>query len=180
MATHPPEIPIDVDSETGVWSTDGQPMLYIPRHFFMSHHLAVEEAMGHELYAELLYKAGYQSAYLWCETESATHQIQGAPVFDHYMKRLSDRGWGKFFIESLDVTQGKARIRLEHSAFAYHTGKAGYKVDYMFKGWFAGAMDQITSGVGFPLKTVATQLQSEAEIGKDFGLFEVRPIAMSV
>ncbi|RXJ70615.1 hydrocarbon binding protein [Veronia nyctiphanis] len=180
MTSHPPEITIDVDSETGVWSTDGQPMLFMPRHFFMNHHLAVENALGHEAYSDLLYKSGYQSAFLWCEQESATHNISGAAVFDHYMRRLSQRGWGQLFIESLDVRQGKARVRLENSAFAYHMGEAGYKVDYMFKGWLAGAMDQVTNGVGFPLKTVATQLQSEAEPGCQFGLFEVKPLATTV
>ena len=41
MSHHTPEMPILVDDETGVWSTDGLPMLYVPRHFFINNHVAV-------------------------------------------------------------------------------------------------------------------------------------------
>ena len=58
-----PQVPIDVDPESGVWRTDGLPMLYVPRHFFINNHLAVEAALGWKVYAELLYEAGYRSAY---------------------------------------------------------------------------------------------------------------------
>src|SRR4051812_34754834 len=64
-----PELPIEVDADTGVWTTDGLPMLYVPRHFFTNNHLAVEAALGRERYAEILYPAGYKSAYFWCEKE---------------------------------------------------------------------------------------------------------------
>lgn len=29
-----PEVPIEVDPVTGVWRTDGLPMVYLPRHFW--------------------------------------------------------------------------------------------------------------------------------------------------
>jgi hypothetical protein len=41
-----PQIPIEVDDETGVWSTNGLPMLFMPRHFFINNHLASEKALG--------------------------------------------------------------------------------------------------------------------------------------
>ncbi len=50
-----PQLPIDVDPNTGVWTTDALPMLYVPRHFFTNNHVAVEEALGEEAYAEILY-----------------------------------------------------------------------------------------------------------------------------
>jgi hypothetical protein len=59
------------------------------------------------------------------------------------MKRLSQRGWGLFKIQDIDLDKGTASVKLEHSAFVYVYGKVGRKVDYMFTGWFAGAMDQI-------------------------------------
>ena len=40
-----PEVPIDVDPETGIWRTDGLPMIYLPRHFLVNNHLAVEAAL---------------------------------------------------------------------------------------------------------------------------------------
>lgn len=44
-----PALPIEVDSETGVWTSDALPMLYVPRHFFINNHVAVEEALGAEV-----------------------------------------------------------------------------------------------------------------------------------
>ncbi|MRI33157.1 hydrocarbon binding protein [Endozoicomonas sp. OPT23] len=176
MTTHAPDMPIDVDSETGVWTTDALPMLYVPRHFFVNNHMAIEEELGAEKYAEILYKAGYKSAWYWCEKEAAEHGLSGDDVFIHYMNRLSQRGWGFFVIEELDIKNGYARVRLEHSAFVYQYGKVNRKVDYMFTGWFAGAMDQIAENLGYSVRTKAEQTRCAAEDGCDDGLFEVTPL----
>lgn len=175
MTHHAPEMPIQVDDETGVWTTDALPMLYVPRHFFVNNHVAVEDALGAEVYAEALYKAGYKSAYFWCEKEAQEHGLSGDEVFLHYMTRLSQRGWGLFTTEALDVAAGTCRVRLDHSAFYLQLGKVNRKVEYMFTGWFAGAMDQVAQAQGLDVKTVATQVQSQAEAGCDFGLFETAP-----
>ena len=176
MSTHAPEMPISVDDETGVWTTDALPMLYVPRHFFVNNHMAIEEEIGAERYAEILYKAGYKSAWHWCEKEAALHDISGEDVFAHYMNRLSQRGWGFFVTEALDLEQGTARVRLENSALVYQYGKVNRKVDYMFTGWFAGAMDQIARSLGYAVKTRAIQTQSAAEEGCDVGIFVVHPL----
>jgi hypothetical protein len=33
MAMANPSVPIKIDPDTGIWSTDGLPMIYMPRHF---------------------------------------------------------------------------------------------------------------------------------------------------
>lgn len=177
MSYHAPEMPIQVDDETGVWTTDSLPMLYVPRHFFVNNHMAIEDEIGPERYAELLYQAGYKSAWYWCEKEAEAHGLSGAAVFEHYLKRLSQRGWGLFIIEELDIEQGRARVRLENSCFVYQYGKVGRKVDYMFTGWFAGALDQIAESLGYPVRTRSVQTQSAAEEGCEYGIFEVSPLA---
>ncbi|SJN52783.1 DUF5943 domain-containing protein [Vibrio ruber] len=177
MGVHAPEMPILVDDETGVWTTDALPMLYVPRHFFVNNHMAIEEEMGAERYAQILYKAGYKSAYYWCEKEAQAHGIEGDAVFEHYMNRLSQRGWGIFTIEHLNIAEGTARVRLDNSAFVYQYGKVNRKVDYMFTGWFAGAIDQIAQSLGYSVQTQAEQVQSAAEDGCDYGIFEVSPVA---
>ena len=73
MAKIAPQLPIEVDSETGIWTSDALPMLYVPRHFFVNNHMGIEEVLGADAYAEILYKAGYKSAWHWCETVSYTH-----------------------------------------------------------------------------------------------------------
>lgn len=175
MASHMPDMPIQVDDETGVWTTDALPMLYVPRHFFVNNHMAIEAEIGAEKYADILYHAGYKSAHYWCEKEAAEHGFKGDEVWHHYMKRLSQRGWGFFHTESIDVEQGTAKVRLEHSAFVYQYGKVGRKVDYMFTGWFAGALDQVAESQGYSVRTQAIQTQCAAEEGVDVGYFEVTP-----
>ncbi|WP_110708394.1 DUF5943 domain-containing protein [Salinicola sp. CR57] len=175
MTQMAPELPINVDSDTGVWTTDALPMLYVPRHFFINNHVAIEEALGAETYARLLYDAGYKSAWHWCEKEAELHGLEGVAVFEHYMKRLSQRGWGLFITEAIDLDAGTAKVRLEHSCFVYQLGKTGKKEEYMFTGWFAGAMDQILEARGSSLRTRAEQTQSGAEAGCEVGYFEVAP-----
>ena len=176
MSYHAPEMPIQVDDETGVWTTDALPMLYVPRHFFVNNHMAIEKEMGAEKYAEILYRAGYKSAYYWCEKEAECHGIAGDEIFHHYMKRLSQRGWGLFITEALDVAAGTAKVRLENSAFVYQYGKVNRMVDYMFTGWFSGAIDQVAKSLGYETRTLSEQTQCAAQDGCDVGYFEVKPV----
>src|ERR1700759_597191 len=134
-----PQLPIEVDEDTGVWSTDGLPMLYVPRHFFTNNHVAIEAARGRERYAQQLYEAGYKSAFYWCAKESVTHGLSGLAVYEHYLKRLSQRGWGLFAFESADPETGHATISLRHSSFVLQQPEASGKLCYMFAGWFSGA-----------------------------------------
>lgn len=175
MSTHAPELPILVDDETGVWTTDALPMLYVPRHFFVNNHIAVEQALGAERYAEILYQAGYKSAWHWCEKEAECHGLQGAAVFEHYMKRISQRGWGLFDVLKLDLATGEAEVRLRHSCFVYALGKVNRKVDYLFTGWFSGALDQVLAAQGSAIRTHSVQAYSGAEEGHEDGLFLVKP-----
>ncbi|WP_417224138.1 DUF5943 domain-containing protein [Amphritea sp.] len=176
MSGHAPEMPIVVDDETGVWTTDALPMLYVPRHFFVNNHMGIEEEIGAERYADILYKAGYKSAYYWCEKEAEEHGLEGADIWHHYLKRLSQRGWGFFITEALDVEAGTATVRLENSCFVYQYGQVNRKVDYMFTGWFAGALDQVAESLGYPVRTQSEQTQCAAEEGCEVGYFEVKPL----
>jgi len=56
-----PTVPIDVDEESGIWRTDGLPMVYLPRHFLVNNHLAVEAALGREAYRDILRAATAKS-----------------------------------------------------------------------------------------------------------------------
>ena len=171
-----PELPIEVDADTGVWTTDGLPMLYVPRHFFTNNHIAVEAALGRERYAEILYPAGYKSAFFWCEKEAKTHGLSGLAVFEHYLKRLSQRGWGRFSFLSADVATGNAEIALKNSSFVLQQPGAPGKLCYMFEGWFAGAMDWVGSDTGRTYSTVSRETQCAAE-GHDHCVFSVTPKA---
>jgi predicted hydrocarbon binding protein len=175
-----PQLPIDVDPQTGVWTTDALPMLYVPRHFLTNNHVAVEDALGRETYAEILYKAGYKSAYHWCDKEAGKHSISGMACFEHYLKRLSQRGWGLFTIVEADPSTSHARIHLHNSSFVLAQPGKEDKLCYMFAGWFAGAMDWVNDTApdsakkGPRSKSIETQCAAE---GHDHCVFEVSPIA---
>lgn len=174
-----PLVPIDVDADTGVWTTNGLPMLYVPRHFFINNHLAIEAALGRRTYAESLYEAGYRSAYFWCDSESKTHGLNGMDVFDHYLKRLSQRGWGLFSVESADPQTGHAKIRLDHSCFVLAQGVAGAPRSagmacYLFAGWFSGAMDWVGQNQGRDYKTTSFESQCAGQ-SAEYCVFTVEP-----
>ena len=171
-----PEVPIDVDPNTGIWSTDGLPMIYLPRHFFVNNHLAVEAALGQEAYARQLYGAGYKSAWDWCEKESATHRITGLEVFHHYMKRLSQRGWGQFTVLSCDGDTGNCDVRLDHSVFVEESGsEAGRNLCYMYSGWFAGSLEWVGRAMNRDYALSSHEARCAAN-GAEHCVFNVRPV----
>lgn len=174
MAT--PSVPIDVESETGRWITDALPMIYVPVHFFVNNHLAIEKELGVERYAEILYDAGYKSAWSWCEHEAEVHGLEGADVFRHYMNRLSQRGWGQFELLDIDLTTATASVAVRHSVFHRPDESGARTGDYMFTGWFAGAMDQVLHGAGRARPTRAEQVFHEGQTNAPYGLFRVLPI----
>lgn len=178
-----PQLPIDVDPATGVWTTDGLPMIYVPRHFFVNNHVEAEAAIGREAYAASLYKAGHRSAWFWCDQESRTYGLAGMAVYEHYLKRLSQRGWGRFSFIEADPEHGEARIKLEHSVFVLAQGIAGVpvrqdKLCYLFAGWFSGAMDWVLETSGSPLRTRSHESQCAAE-GHPHCVFTVVPLDRS-
>ena len=170
-----PQVPIDVDAATGQWSVDGVPMILVPRHFFVNNHVAVEQALGVGKYSEILFSAGHKSAYVWCEMEAKTHGLKGVEVFHHYMKRLSQRGWAQFSVESVDPATGRSRVIVRNSVFV--TGHEGSprKTCYMFRGWFPGALEFVAASAGRKLKLTSTEIQCVAEGGHEHCVFESMP-----
>src|SRR3954471_9125779 len=131
-----PAVPIEVDPESGIWRTDGLPMLYLPRHFLVNNHKAVEQALGREAYRAILREATEKSAIHWCRSEARTHGLAPEATFRHYFKRLSQRGWGQFSIEELKPNEGRGRIALKNSVFALEAVQGGEQpLCYMFEGF---------------------------------------------
>lgn len=159
-----PIVPIDVDPVTGVWTTDGLPMIYLPRHFFINYHRIMEEALGESAYRRAAWKMGYDSAWQWCERESTTHGLRGLAVFRHYLRRLSQRGWGQFRVERIDETTGRASIRLRSSIFVLADSKqVGRKRCYLFASWFCGALEWAARDQGTSWKLGCTEISCAGE-----------------
>lgn len=171
-----PPVPIEVDDVTGVWSVDGVPMILVPRHFLVNNHIAIESSLGEERYAQQLFEAGRKSAYVWCEKEAHTHGLQGVAVFHHYMKRLSQRGWGRFQVEALDADSGHTRVRVDHSVFVLGHEGAPRKTCYMFRGWFPGSLEFVATLLGKRWQLTSTEVECAAEGYHDHCVFEVAPV----
>jgi predicted hydrocarbon binding protein len=136
-----PAVEISVDPGTGVWSTDGLPMLYVPRHFLMGLLRTTYEALGASLAEQRLYAAGYDAAFRWCGMEAAHLGLAGMDVFHFYMKRLSQRGWGLFDGAGINPETGTGVVTLRHSAFVADAGVgAGGKRCGFCAGWAPGAL----------------------------------------
>lgn len=133
---------------TRMGDTNAVSMMYVPSDYFTNTQLTVEDAIGYEVYAKTLYEACYKSAYHWCEKEAESHQLTGIAVFEHYLNRLSQYGWGHFSFESVDAVTGYAQIKLEYSSFVLAQPEKPGKLCNIFTGWFAGAMDWSTQRRG--------------------------------
>ena len=168
-----PQIPIDVDPTSGVWSTDGLPMIYVPRHYFVNLQTAMAEALGHEAYHKRMYEEGRKAAFEWCAAVSKASGMRGLDVFHHYMRRLSQRGWGLFKPEEVDLARGTARIRLENSVMALHLGRTGKRQCVMYAGWGPGALAWAAQDLGTPVELIGEETQCASE-GHAHCLFEVR------
>ena len=173
-----PQVPIEVSDATGVWSVDGMPMILVPRHFLVNNHAAIEASLGEQRYAEQLFEAGRKSAYVWCEKEARTHDLAGVAIFHHYMKRLSQRGWGQFRVAAVDADSGRASVRVDHSVFVLeHKDGTQRKTCYMFRGWFCGSLEFVGTLAGRTLQLAASEAQCAAEGRHDHCLFDVTPAA---
>lgn len=146
-----PEVHIDVDAETGIWRTDGVPMIYTPRMFLVNMQQTMEATMGVEAFRRVLHASSDLSAVQWCRNQATTQGISAEQTFRHYLRRLSQRGFGQITIAALDPAAGTGTVIARNSAFALGYGAdAGRCVCYMFEGSFRGGMRHVLEASGTP------------------------------
>ncbi|MDX3926195.1 MAG: DUF5943 domain-containing protein [Shinella sp.] len=171
-----PTVKIDVSEATGVWETDGLPMVYVPRHFMLNIHNAVEDALGLSAYKSVLYDAGARAAYHWCKTQAENQNLDGVRVFEHYLERLTARGWGQFQIVDIDPG-ASATITVKNSIYVLGGRPGpGHPVCYMFEGFFAGGFKYASQHPGSaPGEMDCKEVECEA-MGFDRCKFELKTI----
>ncbi|MGE0256263.1 MAG: DUF5943 domain-containing protein [Alphaproteobacteria bacterium] len=169
-------VPVRVDPQTGAWSVDGQPMLLVPRHYWVFIQQAMEERLGIAAARELIWEPGFRAAVVWCEREAKTHGLSGVDVFRHYMKRMSERGYGLLTIEAIDAAAGEARIRFDHSVYVAEYGQVGRPVCYRCEGPIAGGMTFVARAAGRERQLAVAETRC-VSAGDEHCLFEVRPAA---
>jgi hypothetical protein len=150
-----PQVDIQVDDLTGRWSVDALPMILVPQHFFLNNHRAIEAGLGPERLAELLRPAGLD-------------------VFQHYMRRLSQRGWGQFRPYEVDLERGHARVRVDNSALVDDESRgSSRRVCYMFAAWLEGSLEYAAAASGRAQSLRAHEACCAADGAHDHCEFEV-------
>lgn len=171
-----PQVDINVDDQTGRWSVDATNMILVPQHFYMNNHFAIEAAVGAAELERILRPAGHRSAYYWCEKEAEFHGMSGVDVFRHYMRRITQRGWGQFDVLDVSPDEGTATVRLRNSAMVDDERRnSGRKVCYMFASWLEGSLEYVAASAGRKLSLRAQEVHCEAEGKHDHCLFKVEP-----
>ncbi len=158
-----PAVPISVDPATGAWTTDGMPMLYVPRHFLMGLLRTVREALGEDAAQRQFYASCHDAAYRWCEMEARHTGLAGMAVFHRYMRRLSERGWGLFDGAGIDPATGTGLVLLRHSAFVADAGTAGGKACGFCAGWAPGALAWVAASEGRNWRLTGREQRCAAE-----------------
>jgi len=144
-----PEVLIDVEAETGIWRTDGVPMVYTPRMFLVNMQRTMEEAVGVETFRRIVYASSDLSAVQWCRNQATAQGFPAVETFRHYLRRLSQRGFGQITLAALDPVAGTGTIIVRNSAFALGYGPdTGRRVCHMFEGSFAGGMRHVLEASG--------------------------------
>ena len=91
-----------------------------------------------------------------------------------YLERLSQRGWGRFEIESLDTDLMTANVTLEDSIFVLETHGTGTAATcYMFEGFLIGAMQFLCAANGIAPRVITCTEVACAALGAPKCRFEV-------
>ncbi|MEJ2164077.1 MAG: DUF5943 domain-containing protein [Desulfobacterales bacterium] len=156
---------------------DEVPMVLMPLWFFAGIMKRVETAAGPEAAAGIYYDAGYEGAYKWSRVQ-IENGLQGSAVLEQYLNSMTNRGWGRFEIASLDEKNGRAVFRLHHSALALEQGRTEQASCLWVPGAMAGSLQAILDAGGSPLKVGGRETRC-LSAGHPFCEFTVAPAARS-
>jgi predicted hydrocarbon binding protein len=151
------------------------PMILTPRWFFVNIQKELEKAGGLKLAKDVYYRAGFESAYKFCQVMRETEGISGREIVQGYLDSMSLRGWGKFKILLLDEEKGKGIFRLYQSAFGEEYGSVGRMVCHCWPGAMAGAVQEIIDTHGLDLQVKGRESKCKAK-GDSYCEFIVAPI----
>ena len=167
------DLNIEIDSESGVWTTDGLPMIYAPRHWIIGIHKDVEGALGRETYRELLYESSYRAAQHWCKEQFKYHGYKGRELFEFYLKVSSQRGLAQFSLITYDMKAGLVKVELRNCCYVlHHRHVAGNKSSpntecYAFTGSFSGALTWIADSENLTHKFIGVETECAAQTGRE-------------
>ena len=181
VATSKDDLPVSVlvDSSTGAWSVNGQPMVLIPRHFLVFTQMEFENEIGIEATRRIIEAATYRAVKTWCHREADRNSMKGATILQHYLEQVKRRGLGRYEISSMDLATGEASIRLFGSIYAAEYGpKAGRATCYMSAASCRGGMEVVMESLGHIIDLGCEETSCASDV-REFCEFKVFPTQKS-
>ncbi len=151
------------------------PMILTPRWFFVNVQKELEMAGGLKLAKEVYYRAGFESAYKYCQTQRKVQNLTDIRTIQEYLNSMSVRGWGSFEIVQLDEEMGRGIFRLYESAFGEEYGLKGRAVCHWMPGAMAGTVQEVMDSQDLSLQVRGKETKCKAK-GDEYCEFVVSPI----
>ncbi len=106
------------DAQGGL-SLHGQPMILMPRHFFIGIMESVEALAGREAFVAIYRRAGFEGAVKFCRRFREVHRCSAADAVKGYLAEMSVRGWGQYRILAFDEQGPRLEVLLVSSALSH-------------------------------------------------------------
>jgi uncharacterized protein DUF5943 len=104
---------------SGELSLGEQPMILMPRHFFLYIMEEVEKVAGREALVRIYRTAGFDGAVTFCRRYRDVHGTSPVETVRAYLREMSLRGWGRYEIALLDPETGRLEVLLRRSALEH-------------------------------------------------------------
>jgi len=109
--------------------------------------------------------------------QAAHYGLSGIAVLEHYLARISQRGWGQFSLGHHDLMAGTARVELRHSAFVLTREPADHaRHCAVFESWIAAGLEVCCEQQGMPKKLFAQEVQCAGDGRASHCEFRVAPV----
>ena len=151
------------------------PMILTPRWFFVNVQKELEKAGGLKLAKDVYYRAGFVSAYQYCQTQRKVERFTGIETIRRYLSSMSVRGWGRFTIVQLDEEKGRGIFRLYHSGLSEEYGSVQRMVCHWVPGAMAGAVQEAMDARSLSFQVKGREVKCKSK-GNESCEFVVSPI----
>jgi hypothetical protein len=160
------------DPEGGLCLNE-QPMILLPRHFFVSIMESVEALAGPEAFVAIFQRAGFDGALTFCRRFREVHKCSPAETVEGYLAEMSVRGWGQYRILCFDQEGLRLEVLLVNSALGQARVKSARHA--MWVAAMQGAMTFLAESVGRAQPLVSEEVPLGPEDPPDACRIQVRP-----
>lgn len=149
------------------------PMILTTREFIALIQKTIEEVVGENAAAVIMYRAGFKAGYSFARTQSIEFGVRGVDILRKYLETASKRGWGEFTLQSYDISE---RIVVEvRGSYGEEWGNVGRRVCHIWRGALAGIAQYIADDMNLKIKMKGTEEKCVAE-GSECCIITAEPV----